>query len=420
MRHERFFRAAAYVGVILALAAPAAGYDVFGSSRDGTGIPDVDKPDRDGNGSWPDANDNSCWAVAAANCLGAAGWGVGAGLNATAQQRADRIYGQLCGKNAWQACGNAGQAMQNWIAQYGQNPASGDYDAKNIYTNVNIVPKTLGQPDYNKLLSDLAIFSPKYSTVLFHVGNTEFAHFLTLVGGDHDNANPPANNKLGVWHDSDKDAGGLNDNAYTNNFGNNGGKWDLPGYLANPLLAADEYDQVTKWQLVAKVVPGSVFYHGRYWDPATGLPGYCTSGSMAGVYGDPTFESAQVLHVGGLADPNKPETIQLTIDYAGSANMTLEQQIYLLDDQNNHIAPTLIDTDPDYGQVLFQWDLAATPPEFRVVFPSDKYDYLTMDPANGKDVIGWRLVVPEPLTLSLLALGGLVPILSGRRRRRTP
>ena len=88
------------------LAAPTAAWDVApANSQDGTPIPDVDKA------VFNNPADNSCWQAAAANLLAAGDWGIGAGQQATAQARANRIYGQFNADFGTAACGNAGQSI---------------------------------------------------------------------------------------------------------------------------------------------------------------------------------------------------------------------------------------------------------------------------------------------------------------------
>jgi len=113
------------VGLILAIGTPASapadtGYDVYKYSQpediaNPVPVPDVDKPDRDGDLISPDDDDMSCWQACAANLLGAAGYGIGAPfVNPTPQQRADHIYGQLNTDLGYKNMGRCENAIWLW------------------------------------------------------------------------------------------------------------------------------------------------------------------------------------------------------------------------------------------------------------------------------------------------------------------
>jgi len=146
----RYVRACVLVvGVVVLAAATAAGqyqvgnFDVYKYSTDGTPIPDVDKAFHGDTGS------NSCWQATAANILGAAGYGIGAGAMATAQQRADWVYTQLTNDLGTANLGCAHKGINYWLYTYGKNPASPEFMPGNTYTDVTFrmgVP--IGLADY--------------------------------------------------------------------------------------------------------------------------------------------------------------------------------------------------------------------------------------------------------------------------------
>ena len=391
--------------LLAAGAAPAMAWDVYAQSLGGA-IPDVDKV------VMSDTSDQSCWAAAAANLLAAAGWGCGAAAQ-DPQSRADHIYGQFtAGGKANPA--NAGDAMSGWLKQYGMKDVKGntDYDANNCYVNVKKIQRGLWPADYNTLLDGLAAAGTKYSTVLWTLPGTR--HFLTLVGGDRENNQAPyANNKQSVWHDSDRTVGGTPDDTYTSSFAHG---WDLTDYQASD---ADEYDMLSPG-LRAHFDP-LAYWASRYPDMIGPLPMYSMAGGKAGAYGPPEFLTDTVMRLGGEFHPNLETTITLVVDYADAANMSVENQIYLLDDRSVRWNPAITPGD-ELGQVQFEWVLPYSPAFEQIVFPSAKYNTLEFDPSGGKDVLSWELTsVPEPATLSLLALGLVLGLPKGglaMRRRR--
>ena len=402
-----------YALVVGALvASPAAAWDVGPvNSQDGTIIPDVDKVDFD------DHTDASCWQAAASNLLAAGGWGKGS-LNQTAQKRAEYIYAQMNGLWGINACGNVANAMNTWLQTWGQNPncITGDYDPNNLYTNVTVTQWTLKCPDYQTLLDDLKLASPKYPAVLLRV-NDDTNHWLTLIGGDYCDGDDETTEQS-LWHDSDRDQGGVDNNPYDNLFPLDG-TWDLPTYV---LHDADEYDRLCKVPPDLKLTPMKVenYHYGRWGDPADpyGAPLTAENGQQADNYDDPVFETDLVLLIDNELDMSRPKEIELLIDYAGSADMSVEDDIYLLV-EGVPFWPTITSTADDNGMILFEWVLPYQPAEERIVFPNDKYKYMILDESAGRDVVSFQLAtycVPEPATLSLLLiLGAFLPLLRNRR-----
>ncbi|MBM4018047.1 MAG: hypothetical protein FJ288_06910 [Planctomycetes bacterium] len=184
---------------VLALAAPLPAappqYDVDPKlSQDGTPVPDVDKP----------VADQSCWLAAAANILGAAGWGQGA----NAQAKAVNIYtndlmphfgnGALLG---WSSV-----AVNWWLLNHGYNSNSPDYNPLLTYNNVTIIQPQAGlanltMAQYDWLLNELA--TCQYVNVAFDPPSP--GHEMTLVGGNFSNTAKPAGS-VSLWHDNNGDA----------------------------------------------------------------------------------------------------------------------------------------------------------------------------------------------------------------------
>ncbi|HUU92074.1 MAG TPA: hypothetical protein VM238_12805, partial [Phycisphaerae bacterium] len=110
-------------GVLLMAGALAAqvNYDVDPkNSTDGTPVPDVDKAHVVQGVPQPVPADLGCWAAAASNVLGAAGWGTGAG----AQAKADAIYQDLINQ--------FGGAGLGYIDALGDGPAAAKWWVHNI------------------------------------------------------------------------------------------------------------------------------------------------------------------------------------------------------------------------------------------------------------------------------------------------
>ena len=156
--------------------------------------PDVDKPDRDGDGSWPDAGDNSCWLASAANILSAAGYG-----------GANSIYGTLVGNFGYAQGGFQGTAI-NWYLT--NHPMTGnpytvltEYDRGALwdpYWNPGFIASELRECEF----VGIAIYADISMT-------TGGAHALT-VWGDDDNSPP-----TWIWvTDSDRDRGVLDIDSY--------------------------------------------------------------------------------------------------------------------------------------------------------------------------------------------------------------
>ena len=374
-------------------------------SQDGTPIPDVNKSPFP-----PSPTDGSCWLASAANLLAAAGYGAGGGV---AQQRAQNIYNQLTAAYGTLSGGAPDQAISYWLAWYGKNPASPDYNPALSYTDVSAEYRTLTQTDYSFLQAEL--YRCQYVGVQFD----NPAHAVTLVGWD---------DALGhsIWHDSDVNNAPNGDDSYVNSFGTT---WDLvvPGTQTTYLSQANGY--VTLCPGLDKS-PALVGNYDLAWAPSPTGPTAREAGIKAGVYGtapgwqqqwvdpnDPnvTFEP---FRINNESLPDMQKQVQLLVDFYGRSESYLNEDIRLryLDALGQEViaTPTSAALSADQGQVLFTWLLDTQPAWEDIFFPS-YIDYAFLE----GEVASWNVAtlcfIPEPATASLLLVlcGFLLP----RRRR---
>jgi len=420
MRQWRGHLCVLFVAVAALLAAPALGYDVPPKlSQDGTAVPDVDK-----NPQAPQP-DQSCWLAAAANVLGAAGWGSGA----NAQAKADNIYtNDLVPHFGTANTGWSSVAINWWLLEEGLDSGSVNYDPTGTYNNVtHVVGMTNGRYDW--LLTQLQ--ECQYVNVSLQP-ETGCGHEMTLVGGDW-SATVPGNS---AWHDNNGDQPvGVNLESAVNtsagagpNAGwsiqHRGANWSAedatllcPG-LTKPDEAMQNFDAAYYKDMAAD---GSLFNTWRH------------AGAMVGQYqGSIGNTYAEWLDDFQVDIPNQPmpepwyKVVYLLVDYVDQnvlqanpniANVQLNVGGQLIAPDGG--GPTW---DDDGGQALFTWtldELDGQPANEILVFPHLSYNQLyDISTGQGGPVKDWNVAticIPEPATLSLLALGTVLVL---RRRRR--
>lgn len=435
MRTNRVFASVLALGLVAVLVTSAYGWDRYKYSlpeQNLVPIPDADKPGV-ANGQLPPGNDMSCWQAAAANLLAASGWG-NTQVNQTPQQNANAIYGHLTQHFSVLNCGSCELAVNWWLYNYGYNPNAPDtnyYDPQGTYNDVTVIHyggagippgAGMGQNNaygsYDWLLDEL--FRCQYVAVKWEIPQVGY-HCITLVGGDY-----CLNGQFrgqSVWHDSDRDWVGPqpvapwgDDNAY-NNAANQGGGWMLPAYptakadkavllcpgLQKPQAAIENFDYA---RFRDQDLAGNPFVTDR------------TSGANAGEdgYGDVEWEQDTETLIWNLRVPNEEiedweKRVYLLIDYTDRDN-NADPGITLKLPDETLVTPTKAEYSPDNGQILLTWELDFQPSHEWIIFPSNDYHNLTGD---VKDWDVATICVPEPATLMLLAIGGLLAI---RRRRR--
>ncbi|MBN2291046.1 MAG: PEP-CTERM sorting domain-containing protein [Pirellulales bacterium] len=394
-------------------------WDVYAYSQ-GSGsvpIPDVDK--NPANAPPPPLVDNSCWMAAASNLLAGAGWGLS---TQTPQQNADAIYGHMTSHFNIINGGFTYRAINWWLYNYGYNPddTTGYYNPGNMYSDVTYVERTLTAGDYDYLLGELASTpNNQYVAVSFILpAPAECGHVMTLVGGNYSTS---AGSQTSVWHDSDQDVGGTDDDTYTNvwggggptatwwldygNTGPGGDDWLADAYhmlcpgLTKPQDAMENYD----WAYYRdQNASGDWFLNSR------------EAGLKAADFDDPYWWDSNTLVVDNELIQDQRKNVYLLIDYIDQDNNS-DPGITLIssEDELTEIAPTLIEYSDDYGQILLTWELDHQPAWEKIIFPASKYHDLSLD---VKDFNIATICVPEPSTMLMLALAVIGFNLVFRRR----
>lgn len=402
------FRALALLTVVsVVVVCPVAAQPVTFLSTDGTPIPDVNKANP------ADPNDGSCWLASAANILAAAGYGSGG----AAQQRANSIYAQLTAAYGTAGGGAPDQAISFWLAQYGKNPDSPEYQPANPYTDVTARYSALGASDYTFLQNELS--RGQYVGVQFQ----NPAHAMTLVGWD-------TSQNASLWTDSDRGNGTID--AYTNVFQASPVDWDL----YDPMAGANYLNNANGYVTFCPGLDKNPDYVANYdvaWAPGPQGPAAREAGAMVGVYDpvpgwmgqwtDPQDPSAvfDVFGVDNEPDFARQKHIELLVDYYGHDTSYLNEDIRLryVDESGQVVValPTSKTLSADHGQVLFTWELDIQPESEEILFPGQvgipNLDYRMLE---GK-VASWdcaMVCVPEPASLVCLTLGAAALV---RRRR---
>ncbi|MCC6682168.1 MAG: PEP-CTERM sorting domain-containing protein [Phycisphaeraceae bacterium] len=328
-------------------------------SQDGTPIPDVNKSPLP-----PLPGDSSCWLASASNILAAAGYGTGG----PAQQRAQVIYSQLTAAYGIASGGAPDQAISYWLAWYGKNPNSLEYNPALNYTDVTAEYRTLTPADYAFLQNEL--FRCQYVGVQFD----NPAHAVTFVGWDN-------TFNRSIWHDSDRNVGLNGVDAYNNSYTT---QWDLVDPLTQTTYLSRANGYLTFCPGLDKH-PSFVASYDLAWAPSPLGPMARVAGLYAGQYQslgwlgqwiDPNDPNTTLerFHLGNQAQPNHEKHIQLLVDYYGRDTNYLNEDIRLRYFDGSGIeviaAPTSAQLSADAGQVLFTWDLDYQPGWEEILFPS--------------------------------------------------
>ncbi len=372
------------------------------------GIPDVDKPDRNKDGVWPDANDNSCWIATASNLLAAAGYGQGA----TAQQRGDYVYSKIVGDLGFLNAGRAEWAINYYMYKYAKNPNAGiDFQNNIKYTDVTYKRLNSGnllKSDYDFLIDELK--RCQYVGISF--GGTDWGHAVTLIGGGPStpNGNPT------VIHDSDRDQGGVDDNTY-NSWYDAANNWHLSDYSAGGMVDVYAYQTLCPGlnKPIDSVMNYDVAWYRNVWDAASSIlmPTFQETGRMASIYADPYWDTSNTMvTLGNQRSDTLTKSVYLLVDLADRSGDQYDY-ITLLDDQGKYWDPTSIISDADKGQLLYTWQLNFQPGWEQIVFPNTEYYNL-----NGR-IKDWNVTsqcVPGPAAAISFAVA-FATMLRSRKRR---
>jgi hypothetical protein len=392
-------------------------------SQDGTAVPDVDKPN---------LADQSCWLAAAANVLGAAGWGP-QGLNA--QARAMSIYQNDLmphfGNGQW--LGWSSVAINWWLLNYGYNPNSTEYDPSLTYNNVTIYTSPAGFPmvQYDSILRELP--NHQYVNVAFDPPSP--GHEMTLVGGNYWNNSKFPNNPVSLWHDNNGDAVAAQDTEVSPNMLGPFNEWRvlhrnlMPAYLPNtatilcPGLQKDadlinNYD-VAYFKDMKLDNAGSPILYNNYRIAGANAQNYQGPNGLPDIIWTGSSQFPEVI----IPNEQKPEPwykeIELLVDYVDRNVLATHPNIanIFVKVGLNLYAPDSVTWSADGGQALFYWkldELDGQPGWESIVFPDASYKNLfdlSVVPAAGGPVKDWNLAtrcVPEPGTCLMIALAAMM------------
>jgi len=439
---------------LLVLAATGWAYDVGPkNSTDSTPVPDVDKLGVGPLQGPSHGNDNGCWAATAANVLAGAGWGVGA----NAQARADNIYNdfvQTFGSSDpndpnqmyIQLGGNCGAAAKWWVHNVGLNSAKegAGYTPDCNYVNFRTIDRTLSSTDYSFLLNELT--RCQYVSVFWLIPGQDLGHGMTLVGGNT-YGTLDASGEVSIWHNSDWDPAVGDDEVYTNAWrsappnectwfldyhgtpGNQNDDWiaegaflDCPG-KPKPVNAIDTFDVHYYYGITNTVDPNyPQAYVSKVQMLATGEK-YGTydapdlrvgSGQTTEPYWvteDPNDPNYRTLIVPNEVVENQNKVLWLSVDYNTPIGLDPNQTpppVVVFDDADTEITldsyEWQLDPNGKGEQVLMKYVFSDQPDWERVVFPGDPFRTLS------GNILEWNIAtecIPEPATLSLLALGAV-------------
>ncbi len=406
----------------LALGSSALGQPFLKTSYDGTAVPDVDKP------GVP--NDMSCWMAAAANMLGAAGYGTGA--NAAA--KAGSIYNTLRTDLGYTNMGSTEYAINYWLYTYGKNPDSSEFAASRRYTDVTVEDfSTLGRflnaTDYSFLQQELV--NCQYIEVSFD----NPAHAMTFVGFD-------TTTNQSIWHDSDIDMYGTDDDYY-NNVYDQSGNWDLEDPQTAPTPNLDNADgyvllcsglnkpehAVLNYDVAWYLTDNEQYTQGATPRDAVWTAEFREAGEKKDDFDDPFWldstherylSDRPVVHVDNEEIDSMEKEVYLLVDYRHRNQdpvvEAIKLQVAVPGDPANVSAlldPTSVQWNEHDGQALFTWLLDYQPAWEEIVFPDWAYNTLE---GRVKDWDVATICTPEPATMSLLAFGAVALL---RRRKRS-
>jgi hypothetical protein len=296
------------------------------------------------------------------------------------------------------------------------------------------------------------------------IPKADVGHGMTLVGGNYGPNGKPGNPAApvpSVWHNSDNDGPGINDevyNTYTFAPGSDNtwlldvrgtqddqsDDWIAEGYFTacpgtpKPATAIGNFD-VHYYVGLTQPLPGGPGEPGKpdkpyHCDPVIQM---LTTGDNYGVYKvpaaggvlvpDPIWDpqSLNTLLVPNQSVQNMQKKLYLQVDFNiplpgnpqnpnGDPNLP---GILVYDDAGNLISLADSTWASDNGEVLLEYDFDNQPAWEKIVFPSDEYVKINLVGNQGYNVLEWNIAtecVPEPATMCLLAFGALALVV--RRR----